>query len=122
MNDILITLQTAKLAKKKGFIGSCNGWYSYRKGNPLRDGHVIDYVGIETCFLAPTQSLLQRWLRDKHNINLSCYPIDNVSHEWYCEIDDLWLSSNLSESVITKYYNSYEDALEAGLQEALNLI
>ena len=60
--------------------------------------------------LAPTQSLLQKWLRETHNIFISinvnyCYKIYNN--------DELYEESF--------YYNNYEEALEQGLQEALKL-
>ena len=68
---------------------------------------------------APSQSLLQKWLREKHNIHVWCELLDrkNIYRAKVCD-----------NSPSLKYYGfwddkrSYEEALEIGLQEALKLI
>lgn len=115
MKEQIVTFETAKLAKEKGFnwfgksythkgifqdreiLSDYNNWYSNTKDNYL--------------ITAPTQSLLQKWLRDVKNIFISvdvnyCYKIYK-DDEYFTESND---------------YNSYEEALEVGLQEALILI
>lgn len=74
MKDELITFETAKLAKEKGFNnGSGYGYGISRKpeiphyGNVFKNSDSNNSVNFE----APTQSLLQRWLREVHNIFIS---------------------------------------------------
>ena len=119
MEEQLISFETAKLAKEKGFNEiPCH--YVYDEGILKQSYQAFNRLNFE---LAPTQSLLQKWLRDKHNINVlfNTYhvgePIKGVSYGCYI-IDNIKgrLSSNLA------HYTIYEEALEKGLQEALKLI
>lgn len=73
--------------------------------------------GYFETFSAPTQALLQKWLREVHNIHIAILPkqLPNNSIVYYSfkgklkmDFDDL--------------YETYEEALEHGLQEALKLI
>ena len=70
---------------------------------------------------APTQSELQKWLREKHNIHVEVW-YDNTQKDGYpylCEIYDQ------NDEVVDHdgwYYDNWEEALEEGLQEALKLI
>jgi hypothetical protein len=115
MQDQFISYNTAKLAKEKGFNISFHYVFlceiDSKKGydpsiNIGHDYKVNEYpderVGI--C----TQSLLQKWLRDVHNINV--FIKRGYGWEWYIE----------SEGDGT--YNTYEEALEEGLKEGLNKI
>lgn len=156
MEENLINLETAKLAKEKGFDIPCsNGYYeSLALTVDCGRGDVIDFPYIpprtltqpaygfkaENVFIAqaPTQSLLQKWLRDVHKINLyiSYEVIDDseVAYVWNIIIDipegtgrkkDSWDFIKRISSFSEKYmmwYKNYEEALEAGLQEALKLI
>jgi len=68
MEDTLIGFETAKLAKLKGF--DVNSSYTYND-----DGFLINGFEYDECFnnsegniIAVSQSLLQKYLRDKHNI------------------------------------------------------
>jgi hypothetical protein len=95
MKEQLITFKTAKLAKEKGFD---------------LNRHIND-----EC--SPTQSLLQKWLRDKHNIHLTVTSISQES--WQYHITKI--GDSLGKNYIEDFYN-YEEALELGLMEALKLI
>jgi hypothetical protein len=112
MEDELITLATAKLIpnpKKTDYWNNCQ-WYwvdTYHK-----DGYRIgDRNTLDIDYPRPTQSLLQRWLREVYNINVEvCY--------W--ESDKKWQSK--IKTYFTVSVTTYEEALEVGLQEALKLI
>lgn len=124
MKDTLTNFITAKLAKEKGFdlypyYSECykdNGERAlirpkrYNKSNP----HII----------APTQSLLQRWLREKYNIHL--YIRYSEWHKGYQTVieDYIGRSSDEPNRELTVYTDSktYEQSLEKGLREALKLI
>ena len=124
MKEQLITFDTAKLAKEKGFDELTK--YIYFNGE--LSGLTLDdynYLGDKklrkNVLSAPTQSLLQKWLREKHNIQvcnnlhykvgggIAGYLID-ISHP-----NGDFKSTSISE-------NTYEEALEKGLQESLKLI
>ena len=119
MEDQLISFELAKLAKEKGFDESCNFIFEYNKEKYLgfiqRKNSTYDYV-----ITRPTQSLLQRWLREKQEIDVIVfiYFIGNNRKyfpEIYKDNKFQYLDSDL------KLVDSYEDALEAGLFEALKL-
>lgn len=89
MKDEEIELNTAILAWKKGF--------------PKKLGKI-------------TQSLLQRWLRETHNIH-----VETVCNN----LQDLMFSSEITcigDCLVTNVHKTYEQALEEGLCEALKLI
>lgn len=131
MKEQLITFETANLAKEKKFDWNCH-WVLYRgtssvlhkcdaiptKGKNLESG---DYV------LQPTQSLLQRWLREVHNIQLCLQPIyggnkvDGKQVGWLCYTPFQDEDFNKLPSISLSQY-TLEAALEKGLQEALKLI
>ena len=126
MEDTRVTFETAKLAKEKGFDALCydafnsignlysNGWCEYLYDNkveiPFRSG-VLESQDI----LAPTQSLLAKWLREKHNIHLIAYKNINIDGYDWCFITTDGITNINS-------YKTYEEAYEIGLQEALKLI
>ena len=125
MKDTRITFETAKLAKEKGFPQEPNKlkipYYNYKgefKGDVkdwlrkyLRKEDTSDVESVS----APTQSLLAKWLREKHNIHLIAYKNINIDgYDWcYITTDGI---TNINS------YKTYEEAYEIGLQEALKLI
>lgn len=122
MIDELISFETAKLAKEKGFNESCRDIYdSYSSTDKIELFENIHYPDTEDTIGAPTQSLLQRWLREVHSIILVClfsYVTDR--NKYYYEIHH---SNKLYTNLVNdKYNDTYEEALEEGLQEALKLI
>ena len=73
----------------------------------------------------PTQSLLQKWLREVHNIRV--YPTQKIAGDFgfdiYIKNEENPAGSPFKRvSYFTQHFNSYEAALEEGLQEALTLI
>ena len=89
-------------------------------------GHLIvirEMIDNEAFYSAPTQSLLQKWLRDKHSIHI----VVNPTVEMYWTFGLINIGNEyikLSGPIIydKNDYNLYEEALEIGLQEALKLI
>ena len=120
MTNKLVSLETAKLAKKLGFDEICS--YGY---NQVTDGLInMNNLNSEDILTsAPTQSLLQKWLRETHKIRVfveqSVQGIFKYTiHKWnYDNSVGKWQRISHPNS-----YNTYEEALEAGLQEALKLI
>ena len=112
MKEQLITLKTAKLAKNKGFNELCE--YSYEGEILSRTVKPWNNSEDESEYAVCTQSLLQRWLREVHNMFLTVeYSLDKDDWFYY-----------LYKQQFNKYihFKTYEEALEAGLYEALLLI
>lgn len=124
IKEQIISFDTAKLAKEKNFRVKTKKFYHL---NNKIDG--LPFKPFGGCVAAPTQSLLQRWLRDIHQTDIT------VITEWkptgrsyrvglsyvgkFAKID-IWFSRDQYEIPIS--YNSYEEALEVGLIEGLNKI
>lgn len=139
MEDQLIKHETAKLAKEKGF-DCITQWYFhpeygiYFESFDVTDDDECEFYGNKNngkwakgYYSAPTQSLLQRWLREKYNINLVTHPlyggnkVDNKQIAWVCKtpVEDEKFNKLPSISLQRK---SYEEALEVGLVAGLKLI
>ncbi len=131
MEDQLVSLETAQLAKEKGFntyskSGSYNkdGRYMYEI---VADVETIDSYGL---IPAPTQSLLHKWLREVHGFNIQVYPMERWldsgnEMEIYFEVNLKETNAlngllNIKSNMLN--FEVYEDALEEGLYEALKLI
>ena len=130
MEDTKVTFETAKLAKEKRFPQETNRleipYYNYKgefKGD-VSDWRVRRYIrGEDTSDIefvsAPTQSLLAKWLREEYNIIVlvDYEGIDGYYYKFYS-----YKEGNKNYDASYKNYNTYEEALEAGLQVALKLI
>lgn len=112
MEEQLISFETAKLAKEKGFDIHCRFYYDEEMLN-VYENEDFPYNSWGGSLFAPTQSLLQKWLREIHNIDIV---LDHaVSTGWYYRV----YFKNMNWSTPFK---KYEEALEQGLLEALKLI
>jgi hypothetical protein len=117
MKEQLILFETAKLAKEKGFnIPILNYFQITVMKNPseLSTYTKSNWNNYNVTISRPTQSLLQKWLRETHNSGVYVLPY----HQIRTNYEVLVVKSNITYSG----YNSYEDALEEGLKHALNLI
>lgn len=132
MTEELISFETAKLAKEKGFDGYCydcfnsygclnsNGWCEYIQDNdtilPFKSSALK-----KEDFLRPTQSLLQKWLREVHEIEVNpaqSFTKGGIKMQYNISVES-YKYNHLGKYI---YGNTYEEALEIGLQEALKLI
>ncbi len=124
MKDEYVSFETAKIAKEKGFDEKTIDWYS-EKGELINlyyawtwntnKGNRDDFV----CS-APTQSLLQRWLREVHEMQAEVHSYHRGESGYtYYEV----VTGKCGEGFITtSNFKTYEEALEHGLQKALELI
>ena len=132
MEDTRVTFETAKLAKGKGFPQETNRleipYYNYKgefKGD-VSDWRIRKYIrGENTSDIefvsAPTQSLLAKWLREEHNIDVWVTPyLDDKKREYNYMIVNR--NIDVYDLISGDEYNTYEQAYEIGLQEALKLI
>jgi len=128
-----VSLKTAKLAQEKGFNEICRNGYYETLAHTLDCGRggEMDFPYIEPRILerrnydhsvliaqAPTQSLLQRWLREVHNIYIEILlGEDRPYNQFYYRLMKLGQYSTLSHDGF--YRKSYEEVLEEALQQAL---
>ena len=135
MKEELIKFDTAVLAKEKRFDWECRFLYKSKDG--WEEGLGVDYNwnSFNSCS-APTQSLLQKWLREVHNIHIEIM-LYHMHGEWVgpkykygiysiCQSEAEWDNKNgfgMEPCFHDENENStYEEALEEGLYEALKLI
>ena len=69
-------------------------------------------------YSAPTQSLLQRWLREVHGLHITIFSKSQES--WMFRVTKP--GQDLEDGLYGEDGDSYEDILEYALEEALNLI
>lgn len=130
MKDTLISFITAKLAKEKGFDIPIYHYYADSKTNS--DKSFILQNGIkrnfndkdEGClYSAPSQSLLQKWLREIHKIHITISVGDDDNYAVIVGTYDNqeWVRDEQDEFVPI-FYKTYEEALEQGLIQGLKLI
>lgn len=126
IHEEICTYEVCKLAKEKGFNEKC--YHYYQKGVLESDGCFNRYnKGIDSICSAPTQSLLQRWLREEKGIHISVFPNMASSFEFdyivYNKGDKFWNPIYTAHSDFATYELALEDALKYALKYVLkNLI
>ena len=125
MKEQLITFETAQLAKERGFDAPSKCYHS--DGSFQDRDNLTDYnswpqnTKDEFLISAPTQSLLQKWLREIH-IHINVCP----HGDYKLFLVEIYHPTETNKSGYTPIEgvrgNTYEEALEKGLIEALKLI
>ena len=129
MTEAFVTLETAKLLKEKGFKEDVFTFYEV----DCVEGDMIlsetyneseNFNEKNDCLSAPTQSLAQKWLRETKNIHICVY---NCACGYGYEISKADNGTHITSSTYKgtndgEKWDTYEETLEAGLQEALKLI
>lgn len=133
MEEQLVSLKTAKQAKKLGFKERCHYFYNEGSGWKLQEDPILRQDKIVE---APTQSYLQKWLREEKNILIEVIFNDGLARKLY-EVAHKKPSSNFHWSIYTSINNpdfiynkfwsdvqfeTYEEALEQALQKALKMV
>ena len=127
MNEQLVSKKTSTLAKEKGFNEETYDYFnqngecetSLEKEYFNKGIHTSENIITISC---PTQSLLQKWLREKHNINVLVQE-SNISDLYKCMIGKKDRRKDIStDTLYTSDYKTYEDAIEKGLYFALKMI
>ena len=142
MEDEIVSFETAMLLKEKGFNEYCSYYYEddelYKLCHYQGDGtgfarnssHINDRLSCEEMqCTAPTQSLAQKWLRETHHITFNANPHSNdgkivyvvtikvISNNKYVDFNVMMDTSNRAT-----LFDTYEDAIEAGLKYCLKSI
>lgn len=123
MTEELVTLETAKQLRKKGFNEYCKNVIDINN-IPRETLYRINDDLPKQCFSQPTQSIAQKWLREIKNLHIEIYRnacgygyiIVKANNGTWMEDDDAKDPNDGGN------WDTYEEALEAGLQEALELI
>jgi hypothetical protein len=120
MTEELVTLETAKLLKEKGFNEYCKDVIS-DKGLMMETIFRTSKDLPKSFYSCPMQSIAQKWLRETKYLHIEI----SYMYENYWIYDILTIPNHdlvgLSDRPII-HYKSYEEALEAGLVECLKLI
>jgi hypothetical protein len=127
MEDKRVTFETAKLAKEKGFnvvqrYGMEASLYNKKGEHTYYANYGFMYSGLSDGYIsAPTQSLLQKWLREIHGIQVyvSSHTVKSTNMMQIYRDYVAYLNSNALNDARDEEYQTYEAALEFGLKEAL---
>ena len=135
IEEIYVSFDTAKMLKEAGFNVPCRGIYRvYRMGNYVFREYDRKYTKDDLCrnavdgfqyeYLAPTQALAARWLREAHHINVyACFDYEKFDErKWFFTREHTMVNDDSAVYCSITNYNSYEEALEAGLKHGLELV
>jgi len=156
MKDQIVEIETAKLLREKGFdIGVWGSYTLYHEDNEhqhdgksgpfgwkkgeietstswFKTNSIADFSNkLYTQYPAPTQSLLQKWLREEYSFEVFVIPAHSIEDGVLVKSYRVWIPIDrnakggkvlLDENSVMLSFTNYEEALENGLQEALKLI
>lgn len=127
IREEICTYKVAKLAKERGFNVQTFDWYDY-KGNYHKGfiPHELHECPRYKEYYAPSQSLLQRWLREEKNIHIEIV----ATASGYFWIADKTNGTSITDSDVLDRgtneggcWDEYELVLEDALKYALeNLV
>lgn len=123
IEEQFVSFDTAKLLKEAGFDVPVYKHYTktgaiWTSAMPEKHNDKMDYM----CFPCPTQALAARWLREVHGIHVYADMAYSklMEGKWVYLIRFTDKTENPYKCV--GWSNSYEEALEEGLREAIKLI
>lgn len=131
MRDTLVTFETAESAKEKGFdictYSDC--WLKTLSGEIIHNSErysCIEHDRAELYLSQPTQTALQKWLREVHNIHANVEP--HWTEENICDPQatplywGYYIATDCEGEDKPTYRETYEGALEIALFAALKEI
>lgn len=129
IEESYVSFDTAKLLKEAGFDVPCFNQYTER-GTIWHYDCPENFNKSQCETSCPTQALAARWLREVNGIHVSSNIFMDSANdadgktvdEWTFWSYDLFDNSGRIIEESDDRYDSYEQALEAGLQEAIKLI
>jgi hypothetical protein len=123
IHEEICTYEVCKLAKEKGFPQDVFGTCEMKSSCYLEDGRYYKdgcIYPIENAYTAPTQSLLQRWLREEKNIQIVIRPKLDKLGAW------IWGHYRWTIFIFNEYrptyysiYNGDNSTYELALEDAL---
>lgn len=128
MEEQMVSLEAAKMLKEKGFDVYCENIIREDNGIIMKTVFRTNKNLPKLCYSRPTQALAAKWLREKHEINVSVLRMTEryggavarhnlLKYFWHIQIPN-------RQSIVDVgvYYFTYEEAFEAGIKEALKHI
>lgn len=117
-----VSLEVAKLLKEKGYSWPCDSFYTLDGFIQFRT--IADNFNRLTAYSRPCLYEAQKWLRVKHNIHIV---VDNFASGYgvfLYKADNGTRLTDLADRGPNEggCWDSYEEALNAGIFEALKLI
>jgi len=120
MKEQLISYKTAKLAKEKKFDLNCRYAQFVEDEEPIYNESAHNWNLYEEGYSVPIQPSLQKWLREVHKLSVEVFSDET---RWEVIVEKLpSYSAYDSEYSSDDKFNTYEEALEEGLKQALKLI
>lgn len=117
MQEQVISFETSKLAKEKGFPDiDCTRYYVV--GGVIVSANWVDIYEPKEYYPIVAQSLLQKWIRDSHAIHIELEWYEDSSYEG-------WLVSDIFKDDVEYAecnVKTYEECLEICLLNALYYI
>ena len=131
-----VSFETSKMLKEAGFDVPCRCAYCQmplgdynRYQNLIGDYDASEeknYFKSKEHYLAPTQSLAARWLREVHKLNIyACFDyieFDKGNSSYFFARENVDINDYTSVYFSLQSYYSYEEAIEGGLIETLKTI
>lgn len=120
-HETYVSLEAAKLLKEAGFDWDCllRYWEDTGATEWFGNTQIANPYGDDTI-AAPTLEVAQRWLRE---VKFKSIEVTSNSEGWVFSmynhklpVDHTWIKG------CYELYNTYEEALEAGIKKCLNLI
>lgn len=111
IHEEISTYEVCKLAKEKGFNWICPHYFRTKNKDLFRVFPCEDWSNIEDRINAPTQSLLQRWLREEKRIEVNAF-WDNTDNMWLGYAQEMDAPDLVGSFPLNKPFSTYELALE----------
>lgn len=122
-HEYYVSLEVAKLLKEAGFDWKCKYAYITTPADDMptgEEGIFTEYFeNVNWLISAPTFEVAQRWLREVKELNIEISTWPGALWRWV-----VWKINPDRRIIASKHqnYKSYEEALEAGIKKALEII
>lgn len=123
-HECYISLEVAKLLKEAGFDWGTLTYYPIddkvlNERALVGSNVVFNHNRDDSAYSAPSLSVAQRWLREVKEIevNTLCVYINNVKKYSYSVFEGKYNNERIEEG-----FDTFEEALEAGIKKCLTLI
>lgn len=124
-----VSFETAKLLKENGYNEECAYYIIRDEDGCIRHLYASTVSSLtktnKILYKSPTLYEAQKWLREKHKMFVSAAPQPPFTKplEFFYWIDfPEETIDNYGSLVIVEHFSSYEQALDKGIQDALDFI
>lgn len=115
-----VSLETAKMLKEKGFDEPVLSQYS-KAGSVWVCSEPENFNDSKDCFSRPTLYEAQKWILTKFGIHIWILD-DMYSGKWIYCFEKIGKREKNNSIVSEESYNTFQQALDAGIREALKMI